>query len=182
MIGNKLCRSCVSRLLKPYDHWKRFIFVDMEKQWIARAIDLATANVKAGGGPFGAVIVKRDTLIATGVNRVTDNCDPTAHAEVMAIREAGRQLNTHDLQGCVLYASCEPCPMCLGAILWARLDAVYFAATREEARAAGFDDAHFYEEVNRLPADRELTCLHLPTGQENDPFTAWQTAADKIRY
>lgn len=155
---------------------------DMEQKWMNQAIDLATANVKAGGGPFGAVIVKGDTLIATGVNRVTDTCDPTAHAEVMAIREAGQKLDTHDLQGCVLYASCEPCPMCLGAILWARLDAVYFAATRENARTAGFDDAHFYEEVNRQPADRELTCRHLPTGQENNPFTAWQSVVHKVRY
>lgn len=147
-----------------------------------KAIELATANVKAGGGPFGAVIVKGDTLVATGVNRVTDTCDPTAHAEVMAIREAGQKLRTHDLQGCVLYASCEPCPMCLGAILWARLDAVYFAATREDAKAAGFDDAHFYAEVNRQPADRELLCAHLPTGRETDPFETWQANADKIRY
>lgn len=121
----------------------------MTNSFMEQAIQLAVENVRSGrGGPFAAVVVKNGQVIATGSNRVTSTNDPTAHAEVTAIREACRALNTFQLTGCDLYTSCEPCPMCLGAIYWARPDRVYFAATASDAADAGFDDSFIYEELN----------------------------------
>ena len=121
-----------------------------------RAIELSVQNVQQGGGPFGAVIARHGEVLAEGVNRVTANHDPTAHAEVQAIREAARRLGTFDLTGCDIYASCEPCPMCLGAIYWARLDHLYYAATQHDAAQAGFDDAFIYRELALDPKERSL--------------------------
>lgn len=112
-----------------------------------KAIELSVENVKNGGGPFGAVIVKGDEIVATGVNRVTAHNDPTAHAEVSAIREACRRLGTFDLSGCEIYTSCEPCPMCLGAIYWAHLDKIYYGNNKDDAADIGFDDSFIYEEL-----------------------------------
>ncbi|MAE27440.1 MAG: nucleoside deaminase [Planctomycetota bacterium] len=130
---------------------------------MAEAIDLARRAVAEGtGGPFGAVVVRDGKIIARGQNRVLASGDPTAHAEVVAIRAAAASLGTFNLAGCELVASCEPCPMCLGAILWARLDSVRYGATREDAAAVGFDDAAFYEQLALPPAERRppMTCSH----------------------
>ena len=120
------------------------------------AIKLSAESVRSGGGPFGAVIVRNGEIIARGENRVTVCNDPTAHAEVSAIREAAARMGTYDLSGCEIYSSCEPCPMCLGAIYWARLDRLYYAGTRADAANVGFDDAHIYEELPLDPSQREL--------------------------
>lgn len=138
---------------------------------LQRAIDLAVANVTDGGGPFGAVLVAPSEQVFEGVNRVTAVPDPTAHAEVQAIRAAAVGLGTHDLTGCVLYASCEPCPMCLGAALWARVSRVVFAADRHDAAAAGFDDAAFYDEIAGSP--RAMARVHEPRLRAVEPFAAW---------
>ena len=118
------------------------------------AIKLSAESVRSGGGPFGAVIVRNGEIIARGENRVTVCNDPTAHAEVSAIREAAARMGTYDLSGCEIYSSCEPCPMCLGAIYWARLDRLYYAGTRADAANVGFDDAHIYEELPLDPSPR----------------------------
>ena len=120
------------------------------------AIRLASANVENGGGPFGAVIARGGEIIATGVNRVTANCDPTAHAEVSAIRAAAQKLGTFNLSGCEIYSSCEPCPMCLGAIYWARLDRLFYGNTKADAARIGFDDAFIYKELALPLSERTL--------------------------
>jgi guanine deaminase len=120
----------------------------MHEQFLQRAVDLACRNVTEGnGGPYGALIVKDGRLVAKSGNRVTSTLDPTAHAEIVSIREACRKLNDFRLSGCVLYTSCEPCPMCLGAVYWARLEAVYYASSRLDAAAAGFDDGFIFDEL-----------------------------------
>ncbi|MHA6523062.1 nucleoside deaminase [Tessaracoccus sp. G1721] len=135
-----------------------------------RAIDLATANVADGGGPFGAVVVAPDGRSFEGTNRVTSIPDPTAHAEVQAIRAAASGMGTHDLTGCVLYTSCEPCPMCLGAALWARVSRVVFAADRHDAAAAGFDDAAFHAEVS--DGVSRIAVEQRPAARRLSPFEA----------
>lgn len=148
---------------------------------LGRAIELAVANVAAGGGPFGAVVVTRDGRAFEGVNRVTRDNDPTAHAEVVAIREACRELGTFDLTGATLYASCEPCPMCLASALWARVDAVYFAADRNAAAAAGFDDATFYTYFDAGGGDLMPVTQVLVAGAA-EPFDDWVAAPDRTEY
>jgi tRNA(Arg) A34 adenosine deaminase TadA len=147
------------------------------------AIRLSLEMMREGkGGPFGAVIVKDGQIISRGWNEVTTANDPTAHAEVMAIREACRKLGTFRLDGCELYASCEPCPMCLSAIYWARIDRLFFAATRQDAAAAGFDDELFYREIP-LPFDqRKLATGQLLRDQALPAFAEWQARADKTPY
>lgn len=149
---------------------------------LRRAVELATANIAAGGGPFGAVLVLPGGRWVEGVNRVTAEDDPTAHAEVVAIREACRQVGSHELRGAVLYASCEPCPMCLAATLWARIERVEFAAGRYDAARAGFDDAALYEYFES-PVHRG----RLPTAQHRDesslaPFDAWRAHEGRTEY
>jgi tRNA(Arg) A34 adenosine deaminase TadA len=147
------------------------------------AIDLATANVVSGaGGPFGAVVVKNGTVVATGVNQVTATHDPTAHAEVTAIRAATAAMGHFELIGCTIYSSCEPCPMCLGAIYWSRLDALYFGSTAQDAAAAGFDDAFIYEEIGRQPPERRVKTECLMRDDAAESFDAWKTFAGKIAY
>lgn len=154
----------------------------MNVDFLKLAIDLAIKNVKSEGGPFGAVMVKDGEVIASSGNRVTGNNDPTAHAEILAIRIAAEKLNTWDLSGCSLYASCEPCPMCLGAIYWAHIDNVFYACSHLDAKEAGFDDSHIYEEI-RLPAqERELPMQqHLRT-EGLKAFNNWKDKTDKIEY
>ncbi len=149
---------------------------------IARSIELAAVSAASGGGPFGAVIVKDGQVLAEASNQVTSSCDPTAHAEVAAIRLACERLGDHQLTGCTLYSSCEPCPMCLGAIYWARLDAVYFAATREQAAAAGFDDSLIYREVAQPLSQRQIPFQHLADNDSERPFTQWHSNAGKTLY
>lgn len=144
---------------------------------------LACEHAAAGaGGPFGAVIALRGEIVGEGWNKVTSTNDPTAHAEMVAIRSATRRLGRFDLRGATLYTSCEPCPMCLGAAYWARLDRVLWAATREQAAAAGFDDAFIYDEVPKPPGARALPMGHLPLDTGDDPFAIWLAKADRIRY
>jgi Cytosine/adenosine deaminases len=148
------------------------------------ATRLATENVLGGGGPFGAVIVTADGRAFEGVNRVTANNDPTAHAEVTAIRTACAETATFDLSGATLYSSCEPCPMCLASALWARVGCVIFAADRHDAADAGFDDAVFYAFFETPTADRPMTVeqLELPNAAHLKPFTTWETHATRIEY
>ena len=133
------------------------------KEFMRKAIELSVENVKNGGGPFGAVIVKGDEIVATGVNRVTAHNDPTAHAEVSAIREACRRLGTFDLSGCEIYTSCEPCPMCLGAIYWAHLDKIYYGNNKDDAADIGFDDSFIYEELALPRQNRKNCCPKKPS-------------------
>lgn len=147
------------------------------------AIDLAIQNVRSGrGGPFGAAVTKDDQLVATGVNLVTSAQDPSAHAEIVAIRAACQALNTYQLTGCELYTSCEPCPMCLGAIYWARPVTFYYACTRQHAAEIGFDDEFIYGEIALAPAQRSLPghCLTPDIGLQ--PFVEWAQSKNKLSY
>ena len=154
-----------------------------KEQFLSEAIRLATENVKSGkGGPFGAVIVKDGKIISRGVNQVTSNNDPTAHAEVIAIRDACKNLGSFQLDGCEIYASCEPCPMCLGAIYWARPDKLYFAGTKKDAADIGFDDSFIYEEID-IPYDkRNISTVHIIHPDTLLPFNEWKNKEDKIEY
>jgi guanine deaminase len=155
----------------------------MHEQFLCQAIALATANVTSGqGGPFGAVVVKNGQALSACSNQVTATRDPTAHAEVLAIRMACNKLNDFQLTGCVLYTSCEPCPMCLGAIYWARLDRVYFASTRNDAAAAGFDDSFIYEELPLAPPKRRIAMLQLAVENAAQPFAIWNESNSKVLY
>lgn len=150
-------------------------------EYLTEAVALAERNVAAGGGPFGALVVTADGAVHAGVNRVTRDNDPTAHAEVVAIRTAAAESGNFDLSGAVLYASCEPCPLCLAAALWARVDRVYFAADRHGAAAAGFDDAVFYEYFGGTRPDLlPVTQAAVPTS--GTPFDAWRSNAERTDY
>ena len=152
------------------------------EELMRRAIALSVESVAQGGGPFGAVIAREGKIIATGANRVTLDCDPTAHAEIQAIREAARRLGTFDLGGCEIYTSCEPCPMCLGAIYWARLDRLFYAATKDDAARAGFDDAFIYRELALDPSQRRLATTRLLGDEALATFRAWEEKADRHPY
>ena len=143
---------------------------------------MAVENVHRGGGPFAALVVREGVVIASGCNQVTRTNDPTAHAEMVAIREACRVLGDYQLTGCEIYCSCEPCPMCLGAIYWARPARVYFAATQSEAAAAGFDDSHIYHELALASAERAIPMIQMPDERANRPFEAWTGKPDKQKY
>lgn len=147
-----------------------------------KAIALSIENVKNGGGPFGAVIVKDNEIIATGVNRVTANHDPTAHAEVSAIRAACEKLNTFDLSGCEIYTSCEPCPMCLGAIYWAHLDKIYYGNNKHDAADIGFDDSFIYDELALTPENRQKASETMLRNEAIEAFKLWENTADKTEY
>lgn len=153
-----------------------------KQELMQRAIDLAVENVRNGGGPFGAVIARGGEIVAEGVNRVTSQHDPTAHAEVQAIRKACSKLNTFDLTGLDIYASCEPCPMCLGAIYWAHLDHLYFAGTKDDAARIGFDDAFIYKELPLPIHERKLPTEAMMNAEAQAPFVAWQGKDDKVEY
>lgn len=151
--------------------------------FMARAIELAIENVRSGrGGPFAAVVAKDGVVVAEGTNRVTSTNDPTAHAEVVAIRGACTALGSFQLDGCDLYTTCEPCPMCLGAIYWARPARVYFAATAADAAAAGFDDAFIYEQIAQPFSDRKIPFLELMRDESQVCFRAWTEKRDRINY
>lgn len=147
------------------------------------AIDLAASNLLTGkGGPFGAVIVKNGEVVGKGSNEVTSTNDPTAHAEVVAIRDACKNLNSYQLEDCEVYASCEPCPMCLGAIYWSRVKKLYFAATREDAANAGFDDSYIYNQVPLKPEKRDIGSVQLMRPQAVKVFEQWIESEQKIPY
>ena len=147
-----------------------------------RAIELARASVRRGGGPFGAVIVRDGAVLAEGSNEVTNANDPTAHAEIGAIRAACRKLGDFRLGGCTLYSSCEPCPMCLGSIYWSRLDRLVFACTREDAARAGFDDELIYRELSLSPDLRRLPTAQMLRDEALDAFKDWSLTPDKREY
>lgn len=146
------------------------------------AIRLSEENVVNGGGPFGAVIARDGDIVATGVNRVTANCDPTAHAEVSAIREACRKLGTFDLAGYEIFSSCEPCPMCLGAIYWAHLDKLYFGNNKTDAKNIGFDDSFIYDELELPREKRKLPAEPMMSDVAFHAFRMWMDKDDKIEY
>lgn len=146
------------------------------------AIALAQDNVARGGGPFGAVVARDGEVVATGVNRVTADCDPTAHAEVRAIRAAAALLGTFDLRGCELFSSCEPCPMCLGAVYWARLDRLFYASTKADAAGAGFDDSFIYDEMPLRPDERSLPSVQMLRDEAARVFEAWINKDDRVEY
>ncbi|MGB3968732.1 MAG: nucleoside deaminase [Planctomycetota bacterium] len=152
------------------------------EQHMRLAIRLAEESVARGGGPFGAVVVRSGTVVATGANRVVVDRDPTAHAEVVALRAAAQAVGSHVLTGTEVYASCEPCPMCLGALLWARVDRVWFGASRHDAAAAGFDDARLYDELALPLAARRLPSAALLAGEAQRPFAAWRAFGPRVPY
>jgi len=167
---------------KGSDEGQPVAVTPLEQRLLRQAVDDAVRNVAGGGGPFGALVVRGAEVIATGVNQVTTSMDPTAHAEVVAIREACRRLGDFRLAGCVLISSCEPCPLCLSAAMWARLDRVVYAADRDDAAASGFDDRAFYEV---FAAPRES--WPMPVAQHSfvsstAPFEAWLARPDRIEY
>ena len=153
-----------------------------KEELMRRAILLSVESVKKGGGPFGAVIARDGEIIAEGSNNVTIDCDPTAHAEVTTIRKATKALGTFDLAGCEIYTSCEPCPMCLGAIYWAHLDKIYYANDRKDAAAIGFDDDFIYEEFALKPEERKKPSEILLRDEALEAFRAWEQKDDKTEY
>ena len=151
--------------------------------FLRQAIDLAVDNVRQGlGGPFGALVVKEGEVIGSGTNCVTTNNDPTAHAEIVAIRAACQKIGAFRLDGCNIYTSCEPCPMCLGAIYWARLDRVYFAATAKDASDAGFDDSFIYEELKITPTQRRIPFEPIMHEAGLEPFREWKQKDNRVQY
>ena len=147
-----------------------------------RAIELSIKSVNNGGGPFGSVIVKGDKIIAEGSNKVTSNNDPTAHGEIVAIREACKKLNNFSLNGCELYSTCEPCPMCLSAIYWARIDKIYYANTREDARKIDFDDSLIYTELQKNIEKRKIPMIQILRNEALKAFELWDKKKDKVKY
>ena len=155
----------------------------MNPDLMRRAITMAIENVKAGrGGPFAALVARNDEIIAEGTNIVTSTGDPTAHAEITAIRNACQELGDFELTGCTLYTSCEPCPMCFGAVYWARLDRVYYAATHTEAAKVGFDDSHIYEQIDRAPEARTIPMERVLEDESWAPFKTWIEYEDRVDY
>lgn len=153
-----------------------------EKSIMDEVVDLSIDNIRNGGGPFSAAVVKDGKIIATGVNRVTATHDPTAHAEVMAIRKACEILDTYDLSDCVIYSSCEPCPMCLGAIYWARIPELFYCNTKQDARDINFDDSFIYDELAKNPEDRKLKMVRVSDSDAIKAFKIWEKKEDKIPY
>jgi len=155
---------------------------EQDRQFMREAIRLADESVEHGGGPFGAVIVKDGEIVAASSNSVTIDNDPTAHAEVNTIREACRRLNTFDLTGCTIYSSCEPCPMCLGAIYWAHIGRIFYGNTRKDARDIDFADDFIYEEMDCSPENRSVPIVPLLREEAIHTFQKWSEKADKIEY
>ena len=153
-----------------------------DQKFMQMAIELSIENIDSGGGPFGAIIVRDGELIAEGANRVVPNNDPTAHAEVVAIRNACEKLNTFDLKGCTVYTSCEPCPMCLSALYWAGIERICYANTKRDAAAIEFDDSFIYDQL-RLDYDRRsIHCEHFMRNEALAAFVKWQNKIDKVEY
>jgi len=154
-----------------------------EKQFLHRAIEVSREGMRSGkGGPFGCVIVKDGRIIAEGCNQVASTNDPTAHAEIVAIRNACKTLNSFQLAGCDVYASCEPCPMCLGAIYWARPERVIYANTKEDAAAINFDDQFIYDEIEKTHNQKAIVFIHYPDTKAIEVFREWNEMENKVRY
>ena len=153
-----------------------------KNKFMLRAIELSISSAEDTGGPFGCVIVKDDKIIAEGSNKVTFSNDPTAHAEIVAIREACKKLNTFNLSGCDLYASCEPCPMCLSAIYWSHVDNIFYANNREDAKKINFDDSLIYSEISKKNEDRKIPIKQMLRDEALKAFEIWNKKTDKIEY
>ena len=154
----------------------------MKNQFMKRAIQLSIDSVKNGGGPFGAVIVKNDKIIAEGSNKVTSTNDPTAHGEIVAIREACKKLNNFNLSGFKIFSTAEPCPMCLSAIYWARIDEIYYANTRDDARKIDFDDSLIYSEFSKNIDERKIPMIQIMRNEALKAFELWDKKTDKVKY
>ena len=154
----------------------------MNNEFMLRAITLSIESIKTGGGPFGSVVVKNGKIISEGFNRVTTTNDPTAHGEIVAIREACKKLNNFNLNGSELYSSCEPCPMCLSAIYWARIDKVYYANTRKDAQKIDFDDSLIYSEFQKNIDKRKIPMIQMLRNEALKAFELWDKKIDKVKY
>lgn len=153
-----------------------------DERFMEMAIKLSEENIDTGGGPFGAVIVRNGEVISTGANRVVPNSDPTAHAEVMAIRNACTKLGTFKLDGCTVYSSCEPCPMCLSALYWAGVDRICYGNTKDDAKAIDFDDSFIYDQLELAYEERSIKCEHFMREKALHAFRKWDMKQDKIEY
>ena len=154
----------------------------MNNEFMKKAIDLSVESVNNGGGPFGCIIVKDNKIISEGSNKVTSSNDPTAHGEIVAIRAACEKLNNFSLSGCELYSNCEPCPMCLSAIYWARIDKIYYANTREDAQKIDFDDSFIYSEFQKEISQRKIPIFQMMRNEALKAFELWDKKKDKIKY
>ena len=161
---------------------ERLDFSEDDRRFMQMAIDLSVINIEEGGGPFGAVIVRDGKLISKGANRVVPNNDPTAHAEVVAIRNACQALGTFDLSGCTVYTSCEPCPMCLSALYWAGIERICYANTKRDAAAIDFDDSFIYDQLRLDYDDRSIHCEHFMRNEALGAFRRWADKVDKVEY
>ena len=155
---------------------------DIDRNFMRQAIDLSIENVRNGGGPFGAVIVRQGEVLATGVNNVVPHCDPTAHAEVSAIRRACQKVGNFKLDGCTIYTSCEPCPMCLSAIYWAGIERIYYGNTKQDAEDINFSDKFIYDELDLPVSERHIPSVCLMRDEALEAFRAWQNKPDKVEY
>ena len=153
-----------------------------DKLFLSRAIELASESIREGGGPFGAIIVKEDKIISEAFNRVVLNNDPTAHAEILAIRQASSVLHSHELSECTLYSSCEPCPMCLGAIYWSGIKKVVYSCDRTDAENAGFSDKLIYDEIMLDPSKRKVSFIRLTDSEGKEVFRKWNGMENKVTY
>jgi len=154
----------------------------MKNEFMSRAIELSIESIHKGGGPFGSLIVKDDKIISEGFNKVTSTNDPTAHGEIVAIRNSCKVLNSFSLKGCDLYTSCEPCPMCMSAIYWARIDNVYYANTRNDAKKIGFDDSLIYSEFQKNINERKIPMIQMMRNAALTAFELWDKKTDKVKY
>mgnify|MGYP000923223914 FL=1 len=154
----------------------------MKNKFMQRAIELSIESINSGGGPFGSVIVKDEKIISEGMNRVTVNNDPTAHGEIVAIRNACKKLNNFNLSDCSLYSSCEPCPMCMSAIYWSRIGKVYYANTRDDAKKIEFDDSFIYSEISKENKDRSILMEQILRDEALEAFEIWKNKTDKTKY
>ncbi len=156
--------------------------MEEKNKFMLKAIELSIKSAKTTGGPFGCVVVKDNKIISEGFNKVTLTNDPTAHGEIVAIREACGKLNTFNLSGCEIYSSCEPCPMCLSAIYWSRIDKIFYANTRDDAKNIDFDDSFIYSEMNKKILDRKVQMIQMLRDDALKAFKIWNEKADKIKY
>ena len=156
--------------------------MEEKNKFMLKAIELSIKSARTTGGPFGCVIVKENKIISEGFNKVTLTNDPTAHGEIVAIREACSKLNTFNLSGCELYSTCEPCPMCLSAIYWSRIDKIFYANTRADAKNIDFDDSFIYSEINKKIEDRKIKMVQMHRDDALKAFKIWDEKADKIKY
>ena len=154
----------------------------MTNQFMKRAIELSIENVNKGGGPFGCVVVKDEKIVSEGSNKVTSTNDPTAHGEIVAIREACKKINNFSLNGCELYSTCEPCPMCLSAIYWARIEKIYYANTRKDAQKIDFDDSLIYSEFQKNIDKRKIPMIQMMRNEAIKAFELWDKKTDKVKY